>query len=263
MSTEEKPVVSPHSGPAATMPGLPVIDPREKGGKHDGEQQILDRRLFMQLLVFRAGLGEKPHWLAHELIAQLTAARIGAVVYDNVNDPRGIGLLTWSEDPAHFVRKLRPIFDHMRLDRLELVPEYTMLGRTYSLGHEPKLEDSLLARPRRVVTDPECSWAVWYPLRRNGAFAALEPQEQGGILREHAAIGMAYGQQGLAHDVRLACHGIDHNDNEFVIGLVGKDLHPLSHCVQTMRKTKQTREYIAQMGPFFVGHVSGRTPEDA
>ena len=151
MSTEEKPVASQLSGPPAGMPGLPVIDPREKGGKHDGEQQVIDRRLFMQLLVFRTAVGEKPHWLAHELIAQLTAAQIGAVVYDNVNDPRGVGLLTWNEDPAHFVRKLRPIFDHPRLDRLELLPEYTMLGRTYSLGHEPKLEDSLLARPRRVV----------------------------------------------------------------------------------------------------------------
>ncbi len=241
------------------MPGLPLIDPRERGGKIDGEPQVMDRRLFMQLLVFRAGIGEKPHWLAHELVSHLSSAKIGAVVYENVNDPRGLGLLTWSENPAHFVNKVRPLFDHTRLDRLELIPSYTMLGRTYSLGHEPKLEDSLLHRPKRVVNDPDSPWAVWYPLRRNGAFASLEPHEQSIILREHASIGMAYGQQGLAHDVRLACHGIDERDNEFVIGLIGKELHPLSHCVQTMRKTRQTREFIAQMGPFFVGHVHART----
>ena len=109
------------------------------------------------------------------------------------------------------------------------------------------------------VLNPELGWHVWYPLRRNGAFTKLEPQEQGGILREHATIGMAYGQQNLAHDIRLACHGIDAEDNEFIIGLVGRDLHPLSHLVQTMRKTRQTSEFIAKMGPFFVGHVTHRS----
>ena len=71
-------------------------------------------------------------------------------------------------------------------------------------------------------------------------------------------IGRAYGEAGLATDVRLACHGLDTHDNEFVIGLLGKDLYPLSHVVQTMRKTRQTSEYIVQMGPFFVGHVAWR-----
>ena len=69
---------------------------------------------------------------------------------------------------------------------------------------------------------------------------------------------MAYGAQGLATDVRLACHGLDPHDNEFVIGLVGRDLHPLSHLVQAMRKTRQTSEFIEKMGPFFVGHVVRR-----
>ena len=99
---------------------------------------------------------------------------------------------------------------------------------------------------------------MWYPLRRSGAFAKLEPREQAGILREHGIIGRAYGAQDLAHDVRLACHGLDARDNEFVIGLVGKDLHPLSHIVQAMRKTRQTSEFISQMGPFFIGHVAFR-----
>ena len=101
-------------------------------------------------------------------------------------------------------------------------------------------------------------WHVWYPLRRTPAFARLEPQEQAHILREHAQIGMAYGAQGLASDVRLACYGLDADDNEFVIGLVGRELHPLSHLVQAMRRTRQTSEFIEKMGPFFVGHVLTR-----
>ena len=131
---------------------------------------------------------------------------------------------------------------------------FTMLGRSYSTGYEPDLDFWLINRPIETVTNPLWPWAVWYPLRRSGAFARLPPQEQGAILREHGEIGKAYGTQDLAHDVRLACHGLDANDNEFVIGLLGKELHPLSHVVQTMRKTRQTSEFIVQMGPFFIGH---------
>jgi hypothetical protein len=40
---------------------------------------------------------------------------------------------------------------------------------------------------------------------------------------------------------------------------VGQKLHPLSHLVQTMRKTKQTSEFIAKMGPFFIGHAMHRS----
>ena len=49
-------------------------------------------------------------------------------------------------------------------------------------------------------------------------------------------MGRAYGEADLAHDVRLACHGLDTHDNDFVIGLVGRELHPLSHLVQAMRQ---------------------------
>ena len=50
-------------------------------------------------------------------------------------------------------------------------------------------------------------------------------------------------------------NGLDAKDNEFLIGLIGKELHPLSHIVQTMRSTRQTSEFISQMGPFFVGRA--------
>ncbi|MEZ4247463.1 MAG: chlorite dismutase family protein [Polyangiales bacterium] len=75
------------------------------------------------------------------------------------------------------------------------------------------------------------------------------------MLGEHGLIGRAYGAKDLAHDIRLACHGLDANDNEFVIGLIGPNLHPLSHVVQSMRKTVQTSQYMQHMGPFFVGRV--------
>ena len=241
--------------------GLPPIDVREYGGKGGGdERQSSDRRLFMQLLAFSCPPGESPDAHVEGLARVLERRGIGAVVYEDACDPRGLALLTWSEDPSHFVENLRPALNEEGPRSLLLRPELTMLGRTYATGHEPRLEWALLERPLETVQNEAWPWAVWYPLRRTGAFSRLPPKEQGAILREHAQIGFAYGQADLAHDVRLACHGLDARDNEFVIGLVGKDLHPLSHVVQTMRRTKQTSEYIAQMGPFFVGRAARRIP---
>jgi len=245
---------------ADTEPGLPQIDTNEYGGKGpDGERQQLDRRLFMQLLVFRSPADVSAADSIGALSELLGARSIASVLYADVNDPRGIGVLTWSEDPAHFVSGVRPALAEPFARRLELRPELTMLGRTYSSGHEPRLAWWLLEKPRENVLNESYPWAVWYPLRRTGAFAKLDPKEQSSILREHAQIGFAYGKQGLAHDIRLACHGLDASDNEFVIGLVGPSLHPLSHLVQAMRKTRQTSEFIAQMGPFFVGHAVWRS----
>jgi hypothetical protein len=256
-------MTTPPTTPAATppapetkQPGLPAIDVNEYGGKKDGERQAMNRRLFMQLLVFDVPGDGKD--LAGALHALLRARKIPGVIYADTMQPEGIGLLTWNEDPAHFVRAVRPLFAEPPLAGVKMRPAFGMIGRTYSTGHEPDLAHVLLRRPIDNVLQETQPWHVWYPLRRTGAFARLEPQEQGGILREHAQIGMAYGQQELAHDIRLACHGLDASDNEFVIGLIGRELHPLSHLVQTMRKTRQTSEYIAHMGPFFVGYVTHR-----
>jgi chlorite dismutase len=235
-------------------PGLPTIDTTEYGGKKDGVRQSLDRRLFMQLLVFDTA-GATPEGVASELAGRFRQERVPVVLYADTMDPGSLGVLTWSQDPSHFVRAVRPLLRH---DHLAIRRDYAMLGRTYATGHEPDLEHALLRRSIDNVLREDQNWHVWYPLRRSGAFARLEPHDQGAILREHAQLGMAYGAQDLAHDIRLACHGLDAADNEFVIGLVGRDLHPLSHLVQAMRKTRQTSEFIAQMGPFFVGYVLHR-----
>jgi len=239
--------------------GLPPIDVNEYGGKKEGVKQAMNRRLFMQLLVFRVPSDERtsPDLVGTELVKALRDRKIPGVVYADAMDPRSIGLLTWSEDPALFVNKVRPLFGEPSLANVQLRDDYAMIGRSYGTGHEPDLEWTLLRRPIENVTNEKTRWHVWYPLRRKGSFAKQEPIDQSHILREHAALGIAYGQAELATDVRLACHGLDAGDNEFVIGLVGKDLHPLSHLVQAMRKTRQTSEFIEKMGPFFVGWVVG------
>ena len=223
------------------------LDIKEKGGLRSGVQQVADRRLFMQLLAFGNCRD------AGALARALEVARIPAVLYSDLNDLRGIAILTWNEDPQFFVSTLRAFMLSSEFGSLSPKPEYTMLGRTYSLGYEPDLEDWLLEKPRRTVLNPEWRWAVWYPLRRSGAFSILSPEEQAPILGEHSKIGRAFGEAGYAQDIRLACFGLDKNDNDFVIGLVGAELYPLSACVQAMRKTRQTSQYIQSMGPFFVG----------
>lgn len=236
------------------------IDVWERTKGHGGQPaQAMNRRLFMQLVAYECGDGVDPARAVTTLGRALDDHAASAVIYADVNNPRGIALLSWSEDPADFVGKVRPAFNQSGLSGLRSLPSLTMIGRTYSTGYEPDLQYWLLDRPKETVQNPEWPWAVWYPLRRAGTFEQLEDREKGGVLREHAEIGKAYGAQNLAHDVRLACHGLDANDNEFVIGLIGENLHPLSHVVQAMRKTRQTSQYISQMGPFFVGHRAWRS----
>jgi chlorite dismutase len=232
-----------------TRRGPEPPDLSEKGGIKNGQPQRSDSRLFMQLLVF----GGCTDSLA--LASALAGAGVSGALYEDLNDPRGVALLTFSEDPAVFLDRVRPVLNRPPFDQLVQKPEYTMLGRTYSIGYEPDLKEVLLDRPRRTVLNPAWHWAIWYPLRRSGRFAQLPAEEQRVILAEHGTIGMAFGAGDYAHDVRLACHGLDKDDNDFVVGLIGKDLFPLSAVVQTMRKTQQTSLYLESLGPFFVGRV--------
>jgi hypothetical protein len=224
-------------------------DLSEKGGMRNGQPQRSDTRLFMQFLAFGGCTDTRA------LAGVLAASGLVTVLYEDVNDPRGVGLLTLSEDPGAFVGPLRGLLNEGPFRTLDLKPEFTMLGRSYAIGYEPDLIDTLIARPRRTVLNPAWNWAVWYPLRRNGKFAQLPADEQRVILAEHGTIGMAFGAGDYAHDVRLACHGLDKADNDFVVGLIGKDLFPLSAVVQTMRRTQQTSLYLDRLGPFFVGRV--------
>jgi hypothetical protein len=237
------------TSPPAARRGPEPPDISEKGGMKNGEAQRSDRRLFLQFLAFGGCETTRP------LAEAASAAGITGALYEDVNDPRGVALLTLSEDPAYFLDRVRPMLNGPSFRPLVQKPEYTMLGRTYAIGYEPDLEEVLLHRPRRTVLNPEWKWAVWYPLRRSGKFAQLPADEQRVILAEHGTIGMSFGVADYAHDIRLACHGLDKDDNDFVVGLLGKDLYPLSAIVQTMRKTQQTSLYLERLGPFFVGRA--------
>ena len=226
-----------------------LIDISEKGRTGDGRSLSTDRRLFMQLLAYSHCADVTP------LTSALSEAQVDGVLYQDINDPQGIALLTVSESPDYFVTHLRQVLNQPPFRELEFKPDYTMLGRTYTLGHEPDLEKALIDRPRQRVLDPSLAWAIWYPLRRSGTFEQLSAEEQRVILMEHGGVGRSYGRAGYAYDIRLACYGLDKHDNDFVIGLLGPELYPLSSVVQRMRKTRQTSLYLEQLGPFFIGQA--------
>jgi Chlorite dismutase len=235
--------------PSEARRGPEPPDLAERGGMKEGQPQRMNERLFMQLLAFGGCSDTRP------LADALGRAGVSGVLYEDVNDPRGIALLTLSQDPTWFVDRVRLLVNAAPFASLVQKSHLTMFGRTYSLGYEPDLADVLLHRPRRTVLNRDWPWALWYPLRRSGRFAQLPPEEQRVILAEHGAIGMSFGAADYAHDIRLACHGLDQDDNDFIVGLIGKDLFPLSAIVQAMRKTQQTALYLERLGPFFVGRA--------
>ena len=225
------------------------VDLREVGAPIAGEPQVSDRRLFFQLHVFEDCLEPDA------LVEPLVNSGLHAVLYDELNHPTGIGVLFMAEEATTLITKARHTLATKPFLELLYRPAMTMVGRTYSSGREPNLEEWLLNKPLQNVLNPDFPWAIWYPLRRKSEFYRLEPRERGRILGEHARLGRSYAAGGYASDIRLACFGLDTNDNEFVIGLVGPELYPLSRLVQDMRQTEQTTKYIESLGPFFVGKV--------
>ncbi len=227
------------------------VDLREKGKDEDSGHTIYhDSRLYMQLLVF-TGLGDAPE----NLVPALKTSGFCGALYSSVHDPKGVGLLTVSEDPRFFVTDLQSFLARSSFSLLQCRHELTMIGRTYAIGYEHDLIETLFDRPKRHVCNPSWPWAIWYPLRRSGDFEHLSADERRKILMEHGGIGRAYQKSDHAHDIRLACHGLDQYDNDFVIGLLSKDLHPLSAIIERMRKTQQTSQYLSSLGPFFVGYT--------
>ena len=229
---------------------LDIEKPSENNGiqvAERGRNGTLDRRLFMQMLAF-GDCGD---------VAAVQAALDGAdfigTLYTDLNDSNGIGLVAMHEDPDYFVTTFRGMLQQEPFASLTPKPDLTMFGRTYTIGYESPLEKYLIDYPINKITNPDNKWAIWYPLRRDGSFQLLSAQEQRTVLMEHGGIGRAYGEAGHGTDIRLACHGLDRNDNDYVIALLGKALSPLSKIVERMRKTKQTSQHLSSLGPFFVG----------
>ena len=80
------------------------VDISEKG-KLNGETIRMDKRLFIQLLTF-TGVQD-----TDSLIAAMEAAGIDGVLYADLNDPYGVGVLTYSTEPDYFVTEVRSLLN--------------------------------------------------------------------------------------------------------------------------------------------------------
>ena len=242
------------SAGAMHMPTVPAPELREVGAPANGERQYMTKRLYMQLRVLDVDLKlvSSIDQFVEDLKLQLVS--VPSVLYRDSSSANSIGLLVGVEDPSMFVEGVASALTHPSVaGKYTERPGWTMFGKTYSNGHEKDLNEYLFKKPIRNVTNEKWDWALWYPLRRKGPFYVQPPADQCSMLLHHAAIGKAFSDVGAAHDVRLKCFGMDGLDNEYVVGIIGDDLHGLSRVVEEMRKTKHTAEYLESLGPFFVG----------
>ena len=88
----------------------------------------------------------------------LASAGVEGAVYEDANDPHGVGILSVTKDPNFFVSTLRGVLNGRPFESLVAKPELTMLGRTYALGYEPdylKLQRAEDATGFRDLLDPK------------------------------------------------------------------------------------------------------------
>ena len=115
---------------------LDNVDIHEKGRSATGEVIVSDRRLFMQFHAFDACAEPSG------LIQSLEHHRVQGALYLDINDPQGVGLITYSESPDYFLDDVRAILTQSPFCDLVAKPEYTMFGRTYAIGYEPDLDET-------------------------------------------------------------------------------------------------------------------------
>src|ERR1700687_1020234 len=108
--------------PDEATPDKVTVDVAERGANG----QTSSRRLFMQLQAF-GGCGD-----AKALAGSLERSQIEAVLYADVHDSRGVGVLSFAEDPAFFVTRLREVVGAERIRCLGRGPSRS--GRHRSRG---------------------------------------------------------------------------------------------------------------------------------
>src|SRR5450755_4274218 len=91
--------------PTSSTPNAEPLDITEYGMAKDGKPQSINRRCYFQLLVFTGCSDTK------SVTEAVAASGFDAVVYNDVNDPRGVGLLFMNEDPAFFAKNVRALLN--------------------------------------------------------------------------------------------------------------------------------------------------------
>ena len=189
------------------------------------------------------------------LIAALESAGLASVLYEDVNDPTGVALLTLSR------RRRRSSPSTAAFLQSSLFAELTPKPNSRCSAAPTRSATSRISRrrsstgPRRRVLDPALPWAIWYPLRRAGSFEQLSARaghHPHGARRDRD--GVRPRRPRLRHPARVPW---PRSRRQRLRDRPARaELHPLSIIVQRMRKTKQTSLHLERLGPFFVGRVA-------
>ena len=159
-----------------------------------------------------------------------------------------------AENPEYFVSDLRTLFSRRPFEGLVHKPEFDMLGRTYSIGYEQDLEETLFKRPLSKMLDAEehlgrsgiRSSAPRSSTRCRRSISARSSRSMARSRTATRAMRTTSASRATASTRTITTSSS---------GLVGAQLHPLSAIVQEMRKTEQTSQYLDSLGPFFVGRA--------
>jgi hypothetical protein len=203
------------------------------------ESAANDTPLFLQLLVFTDCVDYKP------LSLQLDRLPIDCLLFKDLRDPQGIGLLAFSDDPEHIASDLRDMLSSRLFRAFMLRHELTMTARTF--GDIARAREELEAATR----NREWPWAIWHPIKGTAALAALDEKLHA------AAFGRMVDVTGLGPSdfgrVLLKGHGLDGHGNDFVQGFFGRHLHQLSAIIESTQRSPLHGELVSASGPYFVG----------
>ena len=203
--------------------------------------ETTDSCLFTQLLVFTDCTDIKP------LVLLLDRMSLTYVVYKNLNDPQGIGLLTIADHPELLVTELRDVLCSRAFRVLMQRHDLTMTGRG---GDDAAARIDEL---ETVVNNEQWPWALWYPMRCTPAFAHLNEKEQGSVLDELAS-GIDLSEEDFGH-ILLKSHALNRGGGELIHGVHARSPQHLSRVVEAITSTERFDEHIAGAGPFFVGRT--------
>ena len=210
-----------------------------------------DNTLFLQLQIFDIEPAAGPRAMVSALSRRLREKRIDGVIYGDANDHRGIGLLTWAADPGDILDNVHALLGGKRFSALTPRPGWVMLGCVSG--------DAAATTPE-LLLDPNQNWATWYPQRNKAEWGSLGDAAQAKVLEEAGGVAKSSIDEGKVSYVRLACQGIDPEDNDHIFALTAANLLDINELQAAMRGTALLTTHLQKMGPVFVGRKIWQNP---
>ena len=211
-----------------------------------------DSTLFMQLQVFDIEPAAGPRAMVSALSRRLREKNISSVIYGDAGDHRGIAILSWANNPGDILDNVHALLGGKRFSALTPRPGWVMFGHVDG-------EDATAASEK--VLAENASWATWYPVKNNAAYAGLSDDQKASSHREHGAVAAPFIEAERVSHIRLDSNGIDAEGNHHVFGLLAGDLLSISELQAGMAGTAQVAQYTEKTGPVFIGRRIWQNPE--